>query len=151
MSEGELKKLPKFSSLDELVTFFEENDLGDYLDAMPEVLFTVNLKNRVGIEKGLYERLAALARERHVSSEGLVNAWLKERLEEELTRKCGLVGEPSRPAQFSPRQLFSFRPPPEPPSRAPQHPCPRSVVKHVGLRAPGPAARAPNDASSPTR
>jgi hypothetical protein len=26
------KKLPKFSSLDELARFFEENDLGNYLD-----------------------------------------------------------------------------------------------------------------------
>ena len=37
------KKLPKFDSLDELTEFFDENDMGDYLEDMPEVNFEVNL------------------------------------------------------------------------------------------------------------
>ena len=39
------KKLPAFSSLDELVRFVDENDVGDYLDVMPEAHFDVNLKS----------------------------------------------------------------------------------------------------------
>ena len=87
MADTEPKRLPKFSSLDELVRFVDENDLSDYLDAMPEAHFEVKLKRRIPIEPELYERLAVLAREKHVSSEGLVNAWLKERLEEESARR----------------------------------------------------------------
>ncbi len=72
MAECELKKLPKFSSLDELVTFFEENDQGDY--DLPEVYFDVKLRKRVQIEPDLHEKLDALAREKHLTSEHLVNA-----------------------------------------------------------------------------
>ena len=41
--ESERKTLPKFDSIEDLVEFFDENDLGDYLENMPEVEFEVNL------------------------------------------------------------------------------------------------------------
>jgi len=85
MAEGDLKRLPKFSSLDELVSFFEANDLGDY--DLPEVHLNVKLRKRVRIEPDLYEKLDALARERHLTSEGLVNNWLREKLKAETARK----------------------------------------------------------------
>ncbi len=81
------KPFPKFGSLDELVRFVDENDLTDYLDAMPEASFDVNLKKRVGIEKDLYEKLDEVAREKHVTKEGLVDAWLREKLREETAHK----------------------------------------------------------------
>ena len=85
-SEGP-KKLPAFSSLDELVRFFDENDLGDYLDATPEAHFKVNLKKRVWIERELYSKLDQVARQKNTTSEGLVNAWVREKLKEEAARK----------------------------------------------------------------
>ncbi len=81
------RKLPTFSSLDELVRFVDENDLGEYLDAMPEAHFDVNLKKRVGIERELYERLDEVARQKNTTSEGLVNAWVREKLKAETARK----------------------------------------------------------------
>ena len=81
------KKLPAFSSLGGLVRFFDENDLGDYLDAMPEAHFKVNLKKRVGIERDLYEKLDEIARQKNTTSEGLVNAWVREKLKEEAASK----------------------------------------------------------------
>ena len=81
------KKLPAFSSLDELVRFVDENDLGDYLDAMPEAHFDVNLKTRVGIERELYEKLDEVARQKNTTSEGLVNAWVREKLKAETASK----------------------------------------------------------------
>ena len=77
------KKPPVFSSLDELVRRFDENDLGDYLDAMPEVHFDVNLKRRVGIERDLYEKLDKVARRKNTTPERLVNAWVREKLKAE--------------------------------------------------------------------
>ncbi len=81
------KKLPAFSSLDELVRFVDENDVGDYLDVMPEAHFDVNLKKRVGIERELYEKLDEVARQKNTTSEGLVNAWVREKVKEEAARK----------------------------------------------------------------
>ena len=81
------KKLPAFSSLDELVRFVDENDVGDYLDAMPEARFNVNLKKRVGIERELYEKLDEVARQKNTTSEGLVNAWVREKLLAETASK----------------------------------------------------------------
>lgn len=37
----ESKKLPNFKTLDELVDFFDNNDLGEYIDNMPEVHFDI--------------------------------------------------------------------------------------------------------------
>ena len=44
MAEKIQKTLPKFDSIEDLVEFFDENDLGDYLENMPEVEFEVNLQ-----------------------------------------------------------------------------------------------------------
>lgn len=44
MTDIKSKPLPRFDSVDELTEFFENNDLGDYLDSMPEVTFEVGLK-----------------------------------------------------------------------------------------------------------
>ena len=81
------RELPAFSCLDELVRFVDENDLGDYLDAMPEAHFDVNLKKRVGIERELYEKLDEVARRRNTMLEGLVNAWVREKLKAEAASK----------------------------------------------------------------
>ena len=54
--ETESKRLPHFNSIDELVEFFEDNDLGDYLDGMSEVAFGVNIRrgyNRIEREEAL--------------------------------------------------------------------------------------------------
>ncbi len=41
------KHLPEFETLDEMVEFFDTQDLGDYIDQMPEVEFEVDIKRRV--------------------------------------------------------------------------------------------------------
>ncbi len=33
--------LPKFESVEELIDFFDSNDMGDYIESMPEVEFDV--------------------------------------------------------------------------------------------------------------
>ncbi len=86
MVESETKRLPDFESIDEMVEFFDNQDLGDYLDQMPEVDFEVDIKRRVfaiALEIELADKLTKIAESRHVSSEELVNTWVREKVLEQ--------------------------------------------------------------------
>jgi hypothetical protein len=41
--------MPKFYSLDKWVTFFEDHDMGEYWDQMPEAHFDIDIKRRTHI------------------------------------------------------------------------------------------------------
>jgi hypothetical protein len=86
MVESKSKPMPKFSSLDELVEFFEAHDLGEYWDQMPEAHFDIDIERRTHIfalDEDLAERLTAIARAKRISSETLINVWLREKLLEQ--------------------------------------------------------------------
>jgi hypothetical protein len=79
----ENKKLPKFDSIEALTDFFDENDLGDYLENLPEAEFTVNLEKRtylVAVDEDLSRKLSEIARRERVSSAQIVNSWLREKI-----------------------------------------------------------------------
>jgi hypothetical protein len=83
MAENENKKLPKFDSLDELTDFFDENDLGEYLESMPAVEFDMELgpsKHYVAVDEDIAERLSEISRDEHIPSGSIVNTWLREKL-----------------------------------------------------------------------
>ena len=83
MAENENKSLPRFGSLNELTNFFEENDLAEYLDAMPEVEFEVELgpsKHFVAVDEDVAARLSEISRNEHIPSGAIVNTWLREKL-----------------------------------------------------------------------
>ncbi len=87
MAESDVQKLPHFDTIDELVTFFEDNDLGDYLEAMPEAEFEVQLqpsRHVFVLDTDLAEKLTEVARSRQVTSEELINDWLREKLLEQV-------------------------------------------------------------------
>ena len=46
MKKSGNKVLPHFSSLDELVKFFDTQDMGEFYEQMPEVDFAVDIKKR---------------------------------------------------------------------------------------------------------
>jgi hypothetical protein len=46
MAENDSQKLPSFTSLDELVEFFDTHDMGDYEESLPEVNFEVDLQRK---------------------------------------------------------------------------------------------------------
>ena len=76
-------KLPEFDSLEELTDFFDNNDMGDYWQTMPEVDFKITIAKKtrlVAIEETLAERVAKVAREKNLSPEVLIQAWLEEKL-----------------------------------------------------------------------
>jgi hypothetical protein len=83
MPKSKSKTLPEFKSLNELVEFFDTNDLGEYWDEMPEANFEVDLRKRThlfSIDSELAVRLTEIAKMRQISSQTLVNGWLKEKI-----------------------------------------------------------------------
>jgi hypothetical protein len=83
MPKSKSKTLPDFKSLNELVEFFDTNDLGEYWDAMPESNFEVDLKKKThlfSIDSELAVRLTEIAKSKRISSQVLVNDWLKEKI-----------------------------------------------------------------------
>jgi hypothetical protein len=78
--------MPKQRSLRETVEFFETHDLGDYLDAMPEAHFDIDLKRRthvIALDEDLADKVTAIARAKHIPSQTLVNTWLREKVSEQ--------------------------------------------------------------------
>ncbi|MFQ5886835.1 MAG: CopG family antitoxin [Anaerolineae bacterium] len=78
--------MPHFASLDELVEFFDTHDLGEYWDQMPEVHFEVDIRRRThlfAIDEELASKLIRIARARQISSEALINSWLREKILEQ--------------------------------------------------------------------
>lgn len=83
MAENSEKKLPKFDSVEALTEFFEENDMGDYLESMPEAEFDVELRDRkhfFAVDEDVAERLSEISKNEHVSSGAIVNSWLREKI-----------------------------------------------------------------------
>jgi len=76
-------KKPEFESIAELTEFFDNNDMGEYFDEMPEVYFDVDIQRHsflVPIDKHLMKKLADLAKSQHTSTGQLVNTWLEEKV-----------------------------------------------------------------------
>jgi hypothetical protein len=83
MGESNKKQLHEFESVEKLTEFFDENDLGDYLETMPEVDFDVELGHRkhyVAVDEDVVELLSEISKNEHVSSGAIVNSWLREKL-----------------------------------------------------------------------
>jgi CopG antitoxin of type II toxin-antitoxin system len=85
MAANKKDVLPRTDSLAERVEFFETHDMGEYWDQMPEADFDIDIRRRkhlVGLDEDLVGEVTKLSRSRHVSSESLVNALLREKLAE---------------------------------------------------------------------
>ena len=84
--------IPKhFKSIEEAADFWDGHDLTDYWDVTTEANFEVDIQRRVfltALEPQLAKRLAERAHEEGISTETLINIWLKERLVE-TTRQTG--------------------------------------------------------------
>lgn len=84
------KVLPKFESIDDLVTFFDENDMGEYLEDRPDVPFEMESrkgKHFVEVDDDLIDQISEISRKEHVSSGVIVNTWLRERLSGQARQK----------------------------------------------------------------
>ncbi len=76
-------QVPEFQSVEELVQFFETQDMGGLLDQLTPVNFQVGLKTRkflVAVDEALVHRLAAIAQTRRLTIEDLIDLWIREKL-----------------------------------------------------------------------
>ena len=83
MAKSKAKTLPEMDSMSELVDFFETHDMGDYWEQMPEADFEIEIRGRrhlVALEEAVATQVTQIAKAKKVSSEALINTWLKERL-----------------------------------------------------------------------
>ncbi len=70
--------------MNELVDFFDSNDMGDYLEQMPEANFEIKIKSRkhlIALEQDVVMQVSQIAKTKKISSEALINSWLKEHLQ----------------------------------------------------------------------
>ena len=89
MEKSKTKKLSSFKSLDNLVKFFDTHDMGEYWEEMPKARFDVDIKRRThlfSLDAELESKLTAIAKSKHVPSEKLINAWLKEKLKDQMKK-----------------------------------------------------------------
>lgn len=80
------KKLLEFKSLDELIEFFETQDMGEYWEQLPEAHFEVDLKKRTwlfALDGDLVDEVNKIARLKNMSPERLINIWVREKVAEE--------------------------------------------------------------------
>lgn len=69
--------------MDKLIDFFDTNDLGDYWEQIPKAHFDVEIKKRkhiFAIDESITDELMKVAKIKKMSSETLINLWLKEKL-----------------------------------------------------------------------
>ena len=73
----------QFGSVAEAAEFWDRHDLGDYGDQLAEVSANVDLSRRTfltALEPELAMKVSAVAEKQGVSTETLVNLWLREKL-----------------------------------------------------------------------
>ena len=78
--------MPTFTSINQLVEFFDTHDMGDYLDDMPEVHFDIDITRRThlfALDEELAERVTAMARAKQIPSRTLINEWVREKILEQ--------------------------------------------------------------------
>ncbi|HEX8634370.1 MAG TPA: CopG family antitoxin [Pyrinomonadaceae bacterium] len=83
MGGNKSKKQAPGKSLDELVEFFETEDMGELWEQLPAAHFDVDLKSRthlVAIDEELANQVADIAKLQRTSSESLINTWLREKV-----------------------------------------------------------------------
>ena len=83
MAKSKTKALPASKSINDLIDFFDTHDMGEYWEQMPEAHFDVNIKKKkhlIALEEDVAAKVTEIARAKRISSEALINAWLKEKI-----------------------------------------------------------------------
>jgi hypothetical protein len=73
----------EFKTIMEASDFWDKHDITDYWDDTKEIKFRASLKKEpkyVALEESIAKKTLAVAKEKRVSIETLVNLWLKEKL-----------------------------------------------------------------------
>ncbi len=85
MKENSTEASINSEKINNLIDFFEHNDMGEYLENMPEVQFDIDLKRKtclVTIDEEILNKIVTIARVKQISSQSLINSWLREKISE---------------------------------------------------------------------
>lgn len=86
MQSRQRDPLPEnFSSLEEFWTFWDTHSTADYEDLMEDADFRVNIrssKTYCAVANDIVKQLRAQARRQGVSTETLINLWLRDKVKE---------------------------------------------------------------------
>ena len=83
MAESKSQNLPQWRSLDDFVDCFDTHDMGKHLEQMPEVDMEVDIRRKhhlVVIDNDILAQIGEAAKKQSVSSEELINTWLRDKL-----------------------------------------------------------------------
>jgi len=91
MSKGK-STISKASSYQEIGEYWDKHDLSDIWEQTEPVEFDINIQSErryFAIEYSISEEITKIAKRRGISSETLINLWLKEKINQfEKTRKA---------------------------------------------------------------
>jgi hypothetical protein len=85
MAENRVSSISKARTLEEMAEFWDTHSLADFDDQTHEVEMTFDPSARrsvVGIETELMAEIRRIAKERQVSTQTLVNVWLRQRVDQ---------------------------------------------------------------------
>ena len=85
MAEGKVSSISQARTLEEMADFWDTHSLADFEDQTHEVEVTFDPSARrsvVGIETELMAEIRRIAKERQVSTQTLVNVWLRQRVDQ---------------------------------------------------------------------
>lgn len=80
--------LSEATSYKEIGEFWDTHDLSDFCDRIKEVSFDVDIELEVtyyAVDKMLSEKIQAIAYNRGVTADTLINLWVQEKLQEQKT------------------------------------------------------------------
>ncbi len=80
MIKSASNRLPEYSTLDELVAFFDTHDMGDYWDSLPEVEFDVDIESEKLSLNPKFIALIEQSRARQRAEGGISSAEMRRRL-----------------------------------------------------------------------
>jgi hypothetical protein len=85
IAEGKVSSISQTRTLEEMAEFWDTHSLADFDDQTYEVAMTFDPSARrsvVGIETELMAEIRRIAKERQVSTQTLVNVWLRQRVDQ---------------------------------------------------------------------
>jgi hypothetical protein len=83
--ENKVSSISKASSIEEMAEFWDTHSLADYADQTYDVEMTFEPLARytyVSIEPELLQELRRIAHERRISTQTLINLWLRQRVDQ---------------------------------------------------------------------
>lgn len=85
MADERLSSISKARSLEEMAAFWDTHSLADYEGEIHEVEMTFDASARrtyVGIDPELMADLRRIAKQRQISTQTLINLWLRQRVDQ---------------------------------------------------------------------